>query len=132
MLSPGRAELASLRVGAEHALLIHFFQTSLLIQYTLCTHRAELASLQAGADRRRRRLLSTCPVVGTTCAALLQGEDMWGSAGVFDVLLLDECSQMTEPTSLTPLLRARARCVAACVRVCVCVCARVYGYLSQL
>jgi len=27
----------------------------------------------------------------------------------FDVLLLDECSQMTEPTSLMPLLRARAR-----------------------
>jgi superfamily I DNA and/or RNA helicase len=28
----------------------------------------------------------------------------------FDVLLLDESSQMTEPTSLVPLLRAKPRC----------------------
>jgi superfamily I DNA and/or RNA helicase len=38
----------------------------------------------------------------TTLQSTLEGQ-------VFDVVLLDEASQMTEPTSLVPLLRAMPR-----------------------
>ena len=47
--------------------------------------------------------LSSVDVVGVTCAAstfpLLEGM-------VFPILLLDECSQMTEPASLIPIARS--------------------------
>ncbi|KAF6251740.1 hypothetical protein COO60DRAFT_1464094 [Scenedesmus sp. NREL 46B-D3] len=66
--------------------------------------RSEIAQLQAGAERQRRKRLSTAAVVGVTCCAALQST-LEGQA--FDVLLLDESSQMTEPTSLVPLLRAK-------------------------
>jgi superfamily I DNA and/or RNA helicase len=46
------------------------------------------------------------PVVGVTCcSALLSALD--GQA--FDVVVLDECSQMVEPLSLVPLIRAKCR-----------------------
>lgn len=64
----------------------------------------------AGADRQRKRLLKTVPVVGVTCCsstlAALDGQR-------FDVLVLDECSQMVEPLSAVPLLRAQARFLIA-------------------
>lgn len=60
----------------------------------------------AGADRQRRRQLKTVPVVGVTCCSsllsVLDGQQ-------FDVVILDECSQMVEPLSALPLLRARAK-----------------------
>lgn len=60
----------------------------------------------AGADRQRKRLLKTVPVVGVTCcSAMLAALD----GQRFDVLLLDESSQMVEPLSAIPLLRAQAR-----------------------
>lgn len=36
----------------------------------------------------------------------------------FTVVVLDECSQMTEPLCLVPLLRAKARCARASERAC--------------
>ncbi len=38
----------------------------------VCVHSVELEAIQAGAERTRRRALVNTPVVGTTCAALLQ------------------------------------------------------------
>eukprot|EP00198_Chlamydomonas_reinhardtii_P000886 XP_001690221.1 RNA helicase [Chlamydomonas reinhardtii] len=74
---------------------------------------AELAALAAGAEKQRRRALRTCPVVGATICSLLQpsSEDHMGSG--FTVVVLDECSQMTEPLCLVPLLRAKARFLVA-------------------
>lgn len=83
------------------------------IQISACVPapcRAELAALKAGAERTRRAALKQVPVVGATACALMQP---WAaSAGPFTFVVLDECSQMTEPLSLLPLLRAKARCVA--------------------
>ncbi len=46
------------------------------------------------------------PVVGVTCcSALLSALD----GQTFDVVVLDECSQMVEPLSLVPLIRAKCR-----------------------
>lgn len=50
----------------------------------------ELAQAQAGAERRRRRLLRSVPIVGTTCCSALLST-LEGQA--FDVVILDECSQ---------------------------------------
>lgn len=72
-----------------------------------CRH--ELAALAAGAERQRRKALRTCPVVGATVCALLQQALPEGEGGTFTVVVLDECSQMTEPLSIVPLLRARAK-----------------------
>lgn len=44
--------------------------------------------------------------MGTTCCSALLST-LQGLT--FDVVLLDESSQMTEPVSLVPLLRANAR-----------------------
>eukprot|EP00775_Hariotina_reticulata_P011176 gene11176-11326_t len=68
--------------------------------------RAELAQVQAGVERQRRKRLGTAAVVGVTCCSALQATLESQS---FDVVLLDEASQMTEPISLVPLLRARPR-----------------------
>lgn len=62
--------------------------------------------LGAGAERQKKRLLKTVPVVGVTCcSALLPALD----GQRFDVVLLDECSQMVEPLSMVPLARAGCR-----------------------
>ncbi|BDA40874.1 Protein ZGRF1 [Coccomyxa sp. Obi] len=68
--------------------------------------RDELAEVRAGAERKRRRKLKTAAVVGVTCcsAALPVLDDQQ-----FDVVFLDECSQMVEPLSLLPLSRAACR-----------------------
>ncbi|KAL4457552.1 hypothetical protein ABPG75_012417 [Micractinium tetrahymenae] len=72
--------------------------------------QAELAAAERGADRQRKRLLKTVPVVGVTCcSSLLSALD----GQQFDVVILDECSQMVEPLSAVPLLRARARYLIA-------------------
>ncbi len=68
--------------------------------------RAEIDAIQKGAERQRRKLLHTIPVVGATCCALLRPV-LEGSA--FTLVVLDECSQLVEPLSLVPIIRARAR-----------------------
>ncbi len=53
-----------------------------------------------GADRQRRKRLKSAAVVGVTCCSAglpaLEGHS-------FDVVLLDEASQMVEPLTLNPL-----------------------------
>ncbi|KAK9844143.1 hypothetical protein WJX81_005799 [Elliptochloris bilobata] len=67
---------------------------------------AELAQVKAGAARARQQRLGTAAVVGVTCcsAALPALDDT-----AFDVVVLDEASQMIEPLSLLPLARAGCR-----------------------
>jgi len=64
--------------------------------------REELARLTQGAERERKKMLHTVPVVGVTCCSstlpLLDGL-------AFDIVILDEASQMIEPISLLPLVR---------------------------
>lgn len=59
-----------------------------------------------GADRQRRKKLKTAGIVGVTCCSaglpVLEGQS-------FDVLLLDEASQMIEPLILNPLTTAKPR-----------------------
>lgn len=72
--------------------------------------RSELAAAERGAERHRRRLLKTVPVVGVTCCSALIPA-MEGLS--FDVVVLDECSQVIEPLALAPLLRGQARFLVA-------------------
>ena len=70
-----------------------------------CLEQA-LADAQAGAERQRRRMLKSAALVGATCCAVaLPALD----GLTFDILLLDECSQMVEPLSLVPVARSRCR-----------------------
>jgi len=67
--------------------------------------RRELVQIEKGEDRRRKKLLKTVPVVGVTCcSALLSALD----GHHFDIVILDEASQMVEPLSLVPIMRAGA------------------------
>eukprot|EP00736_Rhodelphis_marinus_P001910 Rmarinus@m.26854 len=72
--------------------------------------RSAISDVEKGMSRKRRQNLSKAVVVGVTIAAtafpILQGS-------VFDIVILDECSQMTEPSSLLPLCRFRAARVVA-------------------
>lgn len=74
------------------------------IHYTkvLCLMR----QVKAGAERARKKRLKTAAVVGVTCcsAVLPVLDDQ-----LFDVVFLDECSQMVEPLSLLPLARSGCR-----------------------
>uniref|UniRef100_A0A1D1ZXG7 AAA+ ATPase domain-containing protein n=2 Tax=Auxenochlorella protothecoides TaxID=3075 RepID=A0A1D1ZXG7_AUXPR len=79
-------------------------------QAEACLLRAELLALEAGAERTRRHMLSTVPIVGVTCYSsmlpVLDGQ-------VFAVTILDECSQLVEPLSLSPIIRAQSRYLIA-------------------
>lgn len=72
--------------------------------------KAEISAVERGADKKRKKLLKTCPIVGVTCVStaleVLQDQ-------TFDVLLLDEASQMTEPLSLAPMIRSKCKYVIA-------------------
>ena len=63
----------------------------------------EIMQLEKGCERQRKKMLKTVPVVGVTCVstALSILEDM-----KFDVLIIDEASQITEPLALAPIIRS--------------------------
>ena len=62
--------------------------------------------VKAGAARVRQQRLTTAAVVGVTCcSAALPALD----GATFEVVVLDEASQMIEPLSLLPLVRAGCR-----------------------
>ena len=61
-----------------------------------------MQELDAGRMRARARAVQQYAVVGATCAAT--GLPVFAGSS-FDVCLLDECSQITEPASLLPLAR---------------------------
>ena len=84
------------------------------LQRELASHqaalRAELAAMERGADRQRKKLLKTAPVVGVTCcSSLLPVLDDQN----FDVVILDECSQIIEPLAMAPAIRAKAKWLIA-------------------
>jgi len=72
--------------------------------------QAEIAEAERGSDRKRKKMLKTCPIVGVTCVstALSILEDQ-----TFDILILDEASQLTEPLSLAPIIRSKCKYVIA-------------------
>lgn len=72
--------------------------------------QAELSRVEKGAEQQRRKRLKTIPIVGVTCcsAQLSVLDD-----NHFDVVVLDECSQMIEPLSLMPILRSKAKYLVA-------------------
>ena len=72
--------------------------------------KIEIAAIEKGADRKRKKLFKTCPIVGVTCVStaleVLQDQ-------TFDILVLDEASQLTEPLSLAPMIRSKCKYVIA-------------------
>lgn len=62
--------------------------------------------MMQGAERQRRKKLKSAAVVGVTCCSaglpILEGQ-------TFDVVMLDEASQLVEPLSLSPLTCAKPR-----------------------
>ncbi|GAX81726.1 hypothetical protein CEUSTIGMA_g9154.t1 [Chlamydomonas eustigma] len=73
----------------------------------------EISALQKGAERQRRKLLCTVPVVGATCCSLMQTSLMMDGASQFTLVVLDEASQLLEPLSLVPILRSGANFLVA-------------------
>ena len=59
--------------------------------------------MKQGAEQRRKQLLKTVRVVGLTCCSAMLPV-MNGLA--FDTVVLDECSQITEPLSIVPLVHS--------------------------
>ena len=92
--------------GADHARELR----AMLRDATTARERAvlqrELASAQAGTADARARALSKCRVVGVTTASC--GNDAMKDF-TFAVAILDECSQMTEPSSMLAMSRFGCR-----------------------
>jgi len=72
--------------------------------------QAEISRVKRGAERDRKRKVTSVSVLGVTCASC-HHEVLQNAA--FDVLILDECSQMVEPLSLLPILTAKPRFLVA-------------------
>eukprot|EP00890_Picochlorum_soloecismus_P000564 jgi/Picsp_1/1508/NSC_04986-R1_prematurely terminated mrna decay factor-like len=70
----------------------------------------EIEEAEKGSERKRKKMLKTTPIIGVTCisTALSVLEDQF-----FDVLILDEASQMTEPLSLAPIVRSKCKYIIA-------------------
>jgi len=70
----------------------------------------EIEQAEKGSERQRKKMLRTTPIIGVTCisTALSVLEDQF-----FDVLILDEASQMTEPLSLAPIIRSKCKYIIA-------------------
>jgi superfamily I DNA and/or RNA helicase len=60
----------------------------------------ELEEIASGRAKKRKHRLQLSPLVGTTCSASLF---KLFKDNTFEVLMLDECSQMIEPLSLLPI-----------------------------
>ena len=72
--------------------------------------QAEISRVKRGAERDRKRKVASVSVLGVTCASC-HHEVLQNTA--FDVLILDESSQMVEPLSLMPILTAKPRFLVA-------------------
>lgn len=72
--------------------------------------RDEIRMVEQGRLKERQKALSTVRVVGTTCCS--SGSTCMGQQN-FDIVVLDECSQIVEPLSLVPLCLAQARFLLA-------------------
>lgn len=72
--------------------------------------REEIRLVEQGRLKERQKALSTVRVVGTTCCS--SGSACMGQQ-TFDIVVLDECSQIVEPLSLVPLCLAQARFLLA-------------------
>lgn len=87
--------------------------------------QAEIDAFSKGEERKRKKALMTLPVIGATCCALLEPScplfadpQPPNTSSSFQLLILDECSQMTEPLSLAPILRSKAKYLLACGDPC--------------
>jgi len=72
--------------------------------------KQEIAALTSGKLVMRRALLKKCSVVGVTCTSSCN-EELQGMN--FTVVVLDECSQMTETSSLLPIVKSRCQTLVA-------------------
>lgn len=70
----------------------------------------ELAETQAGKADARARMLGKCRVVGTTTASC-SNDSL--SDSMFQIVVMDEASQMTEPSSMLAVSKFGARTVVA-------------------
>ena len=68
--------------------------------------QAEISLLKQGAEHNCKKQVASVNVLGVTCASC-HHEALQNTR--FDVLVLDECSQMVEPLSLLPILTAKPR-----------------------
>jgi hypothetical protein len=72
-------------VGVLAALLdAMFYQSVSTVSPLILCRRSEITAIQAGAERRRRKALSTTAVVGITCCSALQ---VWCPSCVFAAAL---------------------------------------------
>jgi len=72
--------------------------------------KQEIATLSSGKLGMRKALLKKCSVVGVTCTSSCN-EELQGMK--FTVTVLDECSQMTETSSLLPIVNSHCQTLVA-------------------
>ena len=87
--------------------------------------QSEIDLHSKGEERRRRKALLSLPVIGATLAALsdlscplFTQPETSPAPPAFQLLILDECSQMTEPHSISPILRSNVKYLIACGDPC--------------
>ena len=76
------------------------------VSVSWCKCLSMIWQVRTGAEKARKKKLKTAAVVGVTCCSA-RGQLLDGQR--FDIVVLDECSQMVEPLSLIPLQRAGCR-----------------------
>ena len=70
----------------------------------------EIKSISTDKSKARKSLLKKCSVVGVTCYS--SSHDYVKNLE-FSVVVLDECSQMTEPSSVLPIVNSRCKTLLA-------------------